>query len=103
MRVSEIALLGSVALFAALPANAQTGELPLTSGAGYPPQQVLPSPFRCTDFTRNSDGSWSPLRPITISTDNTRATLKPGVSISTGATYGGVDVAAELNRRCIPH
>lgn len=103
MRGSVIAVLGSVALFAALPVNAQRGELPLTTGAGYPPQQVLPSPFRCTEFTHNGDGSWSPLRPVTIRTGDTKATLQPGVSIATGATYGGVDVAAELNRRCIPH
>lgn len=103
MRNLAIAALAAASLFAAVPTGAQTGQLPLTSGAGYPPQQVLPSPFRCTDFTRNSDGSWSPLKPVTISTGDTKATLQPGVSVMTGATYGGVDVAAELNRRCMPH
>jgi len=103
MRRSAIAWLGAACLFATLPANAQTGQLPLTSAAGYPPQQVLPSPFQCSDFTHNNDGTWSPLRPVTIRTGDTQATLQPGVSITTGATYGGVDVAAELNRRCVPH
>ena len=104
MRNLAMALLAGMCMLAAVPANAQgAAQLPLTSAAGYPPQEVLPSPFRCTDFTRNSDGSWSPLKPVTISTGDTKATLQPGVNVTTGATYGGVDVAAELNRRCIPH
>ena len=102
MRPAVMALLGCAWLYAALPAGAQgTGQLPLTSGAGYPPQQVLPSPFRCANFTHNSDGTWSPLRPITIRTGDTKATLAPGVSFGTGARFGGVDLAAELNRRCV--
>ena len=104
MRGSVAALLAGISVFGTCAANAQgAGQLPLTSGAGYPPQSVLPSPFRCTNFKHNSDGSWSPLRPITISSGDTRATLQPGLSVTAGATYGGVDVAAELNRRCIPH
>jgi hypothetical protein len=104
MRGLVMASLASACVLAAFPANAQgAGQLPLTSGAGYPPQQVLPSPFRCADFARSSDGSWSPLRPVTISTGDTKATLQPGVGFNTGATFGGVDVAAELNRRCVPH
>ena len=105
MRGLVLALLAGGCVFAAMPANAQGGaaQLPLNSGAGYPPQQVLPSPFRCADFTRNSDGSWSPLRPVTIATGDAKATLQPGVSFNAGATYGGVDVAADLNRRCVAH
>ena len=104
MRGLVMALLAGACVFAALPANAQgAAQLPLTSGAGYPPQQVLPSPFRCADFTRNSDGSWSPLRPITIKTGETTATLAPGVSFGTGASFAGVDLAAALNRQCVPH
>lgn len=103
MRTPAIALVVGVCLFAAFSANAQTGQLPLTSAAGYAPQQVLPSPFRCVDFTHNSDGSWSPLRPVTIQSGDTKATLQPGVSFNTGVTLAGVDVAAELNRRCTAH
>ncbi|HLY06081.1 MAG TPA: hypothetical protein VKR31_10065 [Rhizomicrobium sp.] len=105
MRSCTIALLAGASLFAAFPAIAQSGagQLPLTSAAGYPPQEVLPSPFRCADFTRNSDGSWSPLRPVTIKSGDTKATLQPGESLNAGATFGGVDVAADLNRRCIAH
>src|SRR5579862_601915 len=100
MRPFAIALLAGAALFAGLPASAQSGagQLPLTTAAGYPPQEVLPSPFRCADFTHNSDGSWSPLRPVSISSGDTKATLQPGTSFNTGATYAGVDVAAVLNR-----
>ena len=103
MRPCTIALLAGACLHASVPAGAQTGQLPLTSAAGYAPQQVLPSPFRCTNFTRNSDGSWSPLRSVTIRSGDTKATLEPGLSFNTGATFAGVDVAAELNRRCIRH
>src|SRR5579871_4415503 len=100
MKSFVIAFFAGTSLIVAFPATAQTGQLPLTSAAGYPPQQVVPSPFRCANFTRNSDGSWSPLHPVTIRTGNTKATLEPGTNLTTGATYGGVDVAAELNRRC---
>lgn len=109
MRHCSMAALVGASLFAAFPAGAQsgggggTGQLPLTSAAGYPPQSVLPSPFRCADFTHNSDGSWSPLRPVSIRSGGTTATLEPGVSFNTGVTFGGVDVADELNRRCIAH
>lgn len=103
-RTLIVAFVGGAWLLAALPAGAQgTAQLPLTSAAGYPPQQVLPSPFRCADFTRNGDGTWSPLRPIAIRSGDTKATLEPGVSVTPGTTYGGVDVAAVLNRRCVPH
>ena len=103
MRCPVAALLCIACLFAASQAGAQAGQLPLTSAAGNPPQSVLPSPFRCSNFRHNSDGSWSPLRPITIRTDNTTATLAPGVSFGTGASFAGVDLAAALNRQCVPH
>lgn len=108
MRSCAFAWLVGASLFAAFPAGAQSGgggtaQLPLTSAAGYPPQSVLPSPFRCADFTHNSDGSWSPLRPVTIRSGGTTATLAPGVSFNAGVSFGGVDVAAILNRRCIAH
>jgi hypothetical protein len=63
----------------------------------------LPSPFKCANFRHNSDGSWSPLRPITIRSGDTMATLAPGVSFGTGASFAGVDLAAVLSRRCVPH
>ena len=104
MRTFATALFGMACLFTASHAAAQYSQLqPLTTGAGFPPQQVLPSPFRCSQFAHNSDGTWSPLRPITIRTGDTTATIGPGVSFATGATFAGVDLAAVLNRQCIPH
>jgi hypothetical protein len=103
MKYPAVALLCIACLFAASHASAQTGQQPLTSAAGYPPQEVLPSPFRCANFTHNSDGSWSPLRPVTIRTGDTTATVAPGVTFGTGATFAGVDLAAVLNRQCVPH
>ena len=103
MRNPVVALLCMACLFTASHAGAQTGQLPLTSAAGSPPQSVLPSPFRCSNFRHNSDGSWSPLRPVTIRTGDTTATVAPGVSFATGATFAGVDLAAVLNRQCVPH
>jgi hypothetical protein len=98
-----IILLCGACWVAATAVNAQTGQLPLTSGAGYQPQSVLPSPFRCANFARNRDGSWSPLRPVTIRSGDTKATLQPGVTFSAGTNFAGVDVAAQLNRQCIAH
>jgi hypothetical protein len=98
-----VALLCTACLFAASPAGAQTAQLPLTSAAGYPPQSTLPSPFRCSDFAHNSDGSWSPLRPVTIKSGNTTATVQPGASFGPGVTFAGVGLAEVLNRQCVPH
>src|SRR6202166_713839 len=103
MRYPVVVLLCIACLLAASHAGAQMGQLPLTSAAGTPPQEVLPSPFRCSDFRHNSYGSWSPLRPITIRTGDTTATLAPGASFGTGATFAGVDLAGVLNRQCVPH
>jgi hypothetical protein len=103
MRCLVVTLLCMACLYTPSQANAQTSQLPLTSAAGTPPQSVLPSPFRCSNFRRNSDGSWSPLRPITIRTGDTTATVAPGVSFGTGATFAGVDLATVLNKQCVPH
>jgi hypothetical protein len=103
MRSPGVGLLCIVCLFAASQARAQMDQLPLTSAAGTPPQEVLPSPFRCSNFRHNSDGSWSPLRSVTIRTGDTTAIVAPGVSFATGASFAGVDLAAVLNRQCVPH
>ena len=100
MKAPVIVLLAGASLFATFSANAQQGQLPLTTAAGYPPQQVLPSPFRCANFTHHSDGSWSALRPVTIGSGGTKATLEPGANFTAGTSFAGVDVGAQLNRRC---
>src|SRR5215467_4654057 len=104
MRSPMPVLLCILCLFTASSAGAQgAAQLPLTSGAGYPPQQVLPSPFRCADFRHNSDGSWSPMPPVTIRSGDATATLAPGATFTTGVVFAHVDVAAELNKRCVRH
>jgi hypothetical protein len=50
----------------------------------------------CSDFVRNPDGSWSPVRVITLN----GVTMGPGVAFSPGVAFGGVDLATILNRQC---
>jgi hypothetical protein len=45
-------------------------------------------------FRRNPNGSWTPTTTVTIGS----VTMGPGVAFSVGVAFGGVDVAAELNR-----
>lgn len=52
--------------------------------------------FSCADFVRNPNGSWSPVRPVTIGS----VTMGPGVSFNPGMLIGGVDIAAWLNANC---
>jgi hypothetical protein len=54
------------------------------------------TPLRCSDFVRNSNGSWSPVRPVTIN----GVTMGPGVAFAPGVAFGGVDLAAVLNQQC---
>ena len=65
--------------------------------AGFVPvgasaQQTL----NCSDFKKNPDGSWSPVRPVTLN----GVTMGPGVSFNPGVSFGGVDLASILNKQC---
>lgn len=63
-----------------------------------PPAQGGPNvPLTCADFQRNADGSWSPLHPVTI---NGVTMGGPGVQFREGVSFGGVDLAAALNKQC---
>lgn len=62
-----------------------------------PPAPAPTAQLRCDDFTRNPDGSWSALHPVTI---NGVTLGGPGVRFREGVAFGGVDLAAILNQRC---
>jgi hypothetical protein len=53
-------------------------------------------PLTCSDFSRNPDGSWSPVRPIFIN----GVTMGPGVRFTPGVQFGGVDLASILIKQC---
>jgi len=51
----------------------------------------------CADFKRNPDGSWSPVRPVTLN----GVTMGPGVAFTPGVSFGGVDLGSLLNQKCM--
>jgi hypothetical protein len=53
-------------------------------------------PLTCADFVRNPDGSWSPMRPVTLN----GVTMGPGVKFTPGVSFGGINLAAVLNQQC---
>lgn len=53
-------------------------------------------PLTCADFVRNPNGSWSPVRPVTLN----GVTMSPGVAFMPGVSFGGVDLANILNQQC---
>jgi hypothetical protein len=63
------------------------------------PAQDL-SALKCADFRHNSDGSWSPVREVTIQYPNGIVSVAPQVSFPAGGTYMGVALAQMLNQRC---
>ena len=58
-----------------------------------------PPPLTCADFQHNADGSWTPLHAVTIG----GVTMGPGVAFREGVSFGGLDLAAALNKQCVPH
>jgi hypothetical protein len=58
----------------------------------------------CSDFRREVDGSWTPLKEISITaTDGCSAALKPGAfSLEPGIPmFCGADIGLALNRQCM--
>lgn len=61
-------------------------------------------PAQCTDFHREADGSWRPLRDVTIILSSGCAiTIRSGrIVFRPGSiAFCGVDVASALNRQCV--
>jgi hypothetical protein len=69
-----------------LAAQAQTG-----------PQTPI---LKCADFRHNSDGSWAPLREVTIRYPNGIVSLGPEISFPATGSYMGLPLAQMLTRQC---
>jgi hypothetical protein len=59
-----------------------------------------PDELTCADFQHNPDGSWSPLKAMTITAPNGQIQTGPGVSFTAGLPIMGVDVAETLDENC---
>jgi hypothetical protein len=59
------------------------------------------SALKCADFRHNSDGSWSPVREVTIQYPNGNESVGPQVTFPARGTYMGVAFAQILNQRCL--
>jgi hypothetical protein len=59
------------------------------------PPPTNPGPV-CSDFERNPDGSWSPIREVNIN----GVVIGTGAAINLGTSFGGIDLAQTLNERC---
>lgn len=88
------ALVLSFALLGALPAAAQDKPVQLPEPA---PPSPSPVPPHCSDFRLNADGTWSPVRRITVGD----VTVSQEKIFAPGSRIGGVDLATVLNRQCL--
>ena len=57
---------------------------------------MTPLELSCKDFTRNSDGSWSPVTSVAIGT----FVFGPAISFRSGDLVSGIDVAKWLDEHC---
>jgi hypothetical protein len=58
----------------------------------------------CSDFKKNQNDSWSPVRTIRIRNPNgTGVKMGPSASFDEGAVFGGVRLAAVLKKECLSH
>jgi hypothetical protein len=80
-----------VTLLAVAPAFAQHVSLTTAAGAG----------IKCADFTKNADGSWTPLVDmIEKGSAGTKSLAAKTSVIRPGDTFSGIDVAAALTQQC---
>ena len=55
----------------------------------------------CDAFEHNSDGSWTSVKVVAISSPNRgQIHIWPGMTFSSGGDFMGVDVAAFLDQNC---
>ncbi|MFC1926853.1 hypothetical protein ACFLWV_03795 [Chloroflexota bacterium] len=54
----------------------------------------------CEAFQKNPDGSWSCVRPVTISGPSGQIQIGPGMSFNRGVLFMGVDLATLLDENC---
>ena len=55
----------------------------------------------CSAFKKNPNGSWTCIKPVTISKpDGGQVSLSPGITITRGVSFMGLDVAKWLDENC---
>jgi hypothetical protein len=69
--------------------------LPLLSSATRAQEAIT-----CSGFERHEDGSWSPLKTITIRGPNREARFEPGMRLRAGEVTQGVDLGGLLDVMC---
>ncbi len=54
----------------------------------------------CDAFRRNTNGSWTCVKPVTIKGHYAQARLNPGTTVSRGANFAGLNLVAILDKQC---
>ena len=57
-------------------------------------------PIACGDFQRGPNGSWTVLRPTTITPQGVQLNLAPGQTFAKNQFVSGVEVTTVLDRNC---
>jgi hypothetical protein len=57
-------------------------------------------PIACGNFQRATNGSWTALRPTTISPQGVRLDLAPGQTFAKNQFVSGIEVTTVLDRNC---
>ena len=57
-------------------------------------------PITCDAFQRGPNGSWTVLRPATISPNGTELNLAPGETFAKNQFLRGIEVSTVLDRNC---
>ena len=54
----------------------------------------------CSDFFKNPDGTWSPVRPLTVLEPSGLAELRLGIRLHPGPVFPTAQLAARLSAFC---
>ena len=57
-------------------------------------------PIECGAFQRGANGSWTVLRPTTMSPQGAQLNLAPGQTFAKNQFVGGIEVTTVLDRNC---
>jgi len=57
-------------------------------------------PIACGDFQRGPEGSWTVLRPTTMSPQGAQLNLAPGQTFAKNQFVGGIEMTTVLDRNC---
>lgn len=74
--------------------------LALVTGVAQAQQPTGQMEVDCSRFTHNPDGSWSVNQPLELFSDGGRVRISPGPPFKRGMSFGGLDIAAMLDRQC---